>query len=49
MTAYARLQQREFAIEDEGYTAARHQREVGAGYFEEVALAITGGGVPRPR
>jgi isocitrate lyase len=43
MTAYADLQQREFASEDDGYTAVKHQAEVGAGYFEEVALAITGG------
>jgi isocitrate lyase len=43
MAAYADLQQREFASEDEGYTAVKHQQEVGAGYFEEVALAITGG------
>jgi isocitrate lyase len=43
MSAYADLQQREFASEDDGYTAAKHQHEVGAGYFEEVALAITGG------
>src|SRR3954452_7150556 len=43
MSAYAELQQREFASEDAGYTAVKHQAEVGAGYFEEVALAITGG------
>jgi isocitrate lyase len=43
MSAYAALQQREFASEDDGYTAVKHQAEVGAGYFEEVALAITGG------
>jgi len=43
MSAYADLQQREFAAEDDGYTAVKHQHEVGAGYFEEVALAITGG------
>jgi isocitrate lyase len=43
MSAYADLQQREFAAEDAGYTAVKHQHEVGAGYFEEVALAITGG------
>jgi isocitrate lyase len=42
MAAYADLQQREFASEGEGYTAVKHQQEVGAGYFEEVALAITG-------
>jgi isocitrate/methylisocitrate lyase len=43
MTAYAELQQREFDSEDDGFTAVQHQQEVGAGYFEEVALAITGG------
>ena len=34
MTAYVRLQEREFALEEDGYTATRHQREVGAGYFD---------------
>jgi isocitrate lyase len=43
MTAYAELQEREFASEDAGFTAVQHQQEVGAGYFEEVAMAITGG------
>ena len=43
MTAYAELQEREFASEDGGFTAVQHQQEVGAGYFEEVAMAITGG------
>jgi isocitrate lyase len=43
MTAYAELQEREFASEDDGFTAVQHQQEVGAGYFEEVAMAITGG------
>jgi isocitrate lyase len=43
MTAYVRLQEREFALEEEGYTATRHQREVGAGYFDEVAQVISGG------
>jgi isocitrate/methylisocitrate lyase len=43
MTAYVRLQEREFALEDEGYTATRHQREVGAGYFDAVAQTISGG------
>ena len=43
MTAYADLQEREFASEDAGFTAVKHQAEVGAGYFEEVAMAITGG------
>jgi isocitrate lyase len=43
MTAYVRLQEREFELEAEGYTATRHQREVGAGYFDQVALAVSGG------
>ena len=43
MTAYAELQQREFANEENGYTATSHQREVGAGYFDEVAEIISGG------
>ena len=42
MTAYAELQQSEFASEDQGYTATSHQREVGAGWFDEVAQAIAG-------
>jgi isocitrate lyase len=43
MTAYVELQEREFSLEDDGYTATRHQREVGAGYFDEVAQVISGG------
>jgi isocitrate lyase len=43
MAAYAELQQREFADEEHGYTATKHQREVGAGYFDEVAQVIAGG------
>src|SRR5664279_4394865 len=43
MTAYSRLQEAEFASEELGYTATRHQREVGTGYFDEVAQAISGG------
>jgi isocitrate lyase len=43
MSAYVALQQREFAREAEGYTATRHQREVGAGYFDQVLMAVTGG------
>jgi len=43
MSAYVRLQEREFAAEEHGYTATRHQREVGAGYFDSVLEAITGG------
>lgn len=43
MAAYAELQQREFASEVYGYTATKHQREVGAGYFDEVSMVISGG------
>jgi isocitrate lyase len=43
MAAYSELQQAEFASEQYGYTATRHQREVGTGYFDEVAMVITGG------
>ena len=43
MTAYVQLQEREFELEDEGYTATRHQHEVGAGYFDRVLETITGG------
>jgi isocitrate lyase len=43
MTAYADLQSQEFAAEEHGYTATRHQREVGTGYFDEVMQVISGG------
>jgi isocitrate lyase len=43
MAAYSGLQQAEFASEAHGYTATRHQREVGTGYFDQVSLAITAG------
>jgi isocitrate lyase len=43
MAAYSELQQAEFASEAKGYTATRHQREVGTGYFDAVATAIGGG------
>jgi len=43
MSAYVRLQQREFELEPDGYTATRHQAEVGTGYFDEVSQVITGG------
>ena len=43
MPAYVRLQEREFAGEEDGYTATRHQREVGAGYFDKVLMTITAG------
>jgi isocitrate lyase len=41
MAAYVRLQEREFALEADGYTATRHQREVGAGYFDRIATAVS--------
>ncbi|CAM2833347.1 isocitrate lyase [Skermania piniformis] len=40
MTAYVDLQEREFAAEERGYTATKHQREVGAGYFDRIATTI---------
>lgn len=43
MAAYSKLQEAEFANESKGYTATRHQREVGTGYFDEVAQVISGG------
>jgi isocitrate lyase len=43
MAAYSKLQQAEFALENDGYTATKHQREVGTGYFDEVAQVIAGG------
>jgi isocitrate lyase len=43
MSAYVELQEREFELETDGYTATRHQREVGAGFFDRVAEAISGG------
>ena len=43
MTAYVKLQQAEFAAEANGYTATKHQREVGTGYFDEVTQAVQGG------
>jgi isocitrate/methylisocitrate lyase len=43
MSAYVELQEREFALEAEGYTATKHQREVGAGYFDQVMQAVSGG------
>jgi isocitrate lyase len=43
MGAYSELQVREFAAETDGYTATRHQREVGTGYFDQVSVVITGG------
>jgi isocitrate lyase len=43
MAAYVELQEAEFAMESAGYTATRHQREVGAGYFDQVSQVISGG------
>lgn len=43
MAAYSELQQAEFDAEDRGYTATKHQREVGTGYFDEIKNVITGG------
>lgn len=43
MAAYSELQQAEFASEQYGYTATRHQREVGTGYFDQVSMVISGG------
>ena len=43
MGAYSEMQQREFAAQDHGFTAVRHQREVGTGYFDAVAMAISQG------
>ena len=41
MSAYVELQEREFAMEADGYTATKHQREVGAGYFDQVMQAVS--------
>jgi len=43
MTAYSALQEKEFASEVRGYTATKHQREVGTGYFDVVSNAVSGG------
>ncbi len=43
MTAYVALQQAEFGSEKDGYTATKHQREVGAGYFDDVTQTVTAG------
>jgi isocitrate lyase len=43
MTAFVRLQQSEFAAESQGYTATKHQREVGTGYFDDLTQVIQGG------
>jgi len=43
MTAYSRMQQSEFGAEEQGYTATKHQHEVGTGYFDEVMKVISNG------
>lgn len=43
MSAYVRLQEREFDLEGAGYTATKHQREVGTGYFDQVSQVVSGG------
>ncbi len=43
MAAYSELQQKEFEAEEWGYTATKHQREVGTGYFDQVAEVVSGG------
>jgi len=43
MSAFVELQQKEFAAAEQGFTAVRHQREVGVGYFDAVTQAISGG------
>jgi isocitrate lyase len=43
MPAYVRVQKQEFAREQDGYTATKHQREAGTGYFDQLLMAITGG------
>lgn len=43
MAAYSELQQAEFASQEKGYTAVKHQREVGTSYFDEVSMVISGG------
>jgi isocitrate lyase len=43
MSAFVELQEAEFAAADKGFTAVRHQREVGTGYFDSVTQAIQGG------
>ena len=43
MSAYVELQEREFGDETNGYTATKHQREVGTGYFDAITQVISGG------
>ena len=42
MSGFVELQEKEFAAQDRGFTAVKHQREVGAGYFDQVAQVVTG-------
>ena len=46
MTAYVELQEHEFEMENDGYSATRHQAEVGTGYFDQVSPVITSSSVP---
>ena len=43
MYAYSKFQQKEFAAADQGFTATKHQHEVGTGYFDKVSQIISGG------
>ena len=43
MSAFVELQQKEFAAADRGFTAVKHQREVGTGYFDQITQVVTGG------
>jgi len=43
MTAFVELQQKEFAAAEKGFTAVKHQREVGTSYFDEITQVVTGG------
>jgi isocitrate lyase len=43
MTAFVELQQKEFAAAEKGFTAVKHQREVGTGYFDQITQVCTGG------
>jgi isocitrate lyase len=43
MSAFVELQQKEFAAAEQGFTAVKHQREVGTGYFDEITQVVTGG------
>ena len=49
MTAFVELQQKEFAAAEQGFTAVKHQREVGTGYFDQITQVVTGGRRRPPR